>query len=112
MTDINTAVNLKSYSGSYPCTLADKLRLQYREFMRRLGQLAPTLNDKYNTQIFGLFLDQNLDHFNDIESVLSVLASAGVAMGLECCGVLCAICLSENTRDSVIWNIDSTLVSH
>ena len=81
--DINTGVNLKSYSGSSPRTLADELRLQYREFMRRLGQLAPTLNDKYNTQIFGLFLDQNLDHFNDIESVLSVLASAGVAMGLE-----------------------------
>ena len=53
--------------------------VQYREFLRRLGQLAPTLNDKDNTQIFGLFLDPNLDHFKGIESVLSVLASAGVA---------------------------------
>ena len=62
---------------------ADELRLQYREFMRRLGQLAPTLNTKENTEIFGMFLDPNLNHSKDIESVLSILASAGVAMGLE-----------------------------
>ena len=37
---INTAVNLKSYSGSYPRTLADKLRLQYRELMRRKQKVA------------------------------------------------------------------------
>ena len=62
---------------------ADKLRLQFREFMLRLGQLAPTLNTKENTEIFGMILDPNLNHSNDIESVLSILASAGVAMGLE-----------------------------
>ena len=64
-------------------TTADELRIQYREFMRRLGQLAPTLTGKENTEIFGLFLDPNLSHFKDIESVLSVMARAGVAMGLE-----------------------------
>ena len=62
---------------------ADKLRLQFREFMLRLGQLAPTLNTKENTEILGMILDPNLNHSNDIESVLSILASAGVAMGLE-----------------------------
>ena len=67
---------------------ADKLWLQLREFMLRLGQLAPTLNTKENTEIFGMFLDLNLNHSNDIGSVLSILASAGVAMGLECCRVL------------------------
>ena len=51
--------------------------------MLRLGQLAPTLNTKENTEIFGMILDPNLNHSNDIESVLSILASAGVAMGLE-----------------------------
>ena len=65
------------------CISADKLRLQFREFMLRLGQLAPTLNTKENTKIFGMILDPNLNHSNDIESVLSILASAGVAMGLE-----------------------------
>ena len=62
---------------------ADELRMQYREFVRRLGQLATTLSTKDNTEIFGLFLDPNLNHFKDIESVLSVMARAGVAMGLE-----------------------------
>ena len=51
--------------------------------MRRLGQLAPTLNNKDNTEIFGMFLDPNLNHCKDIECVLSIMASAGVAMGLE-----------------------------
>ena len=49
---------------------------------------APTLSTKDNTKIFGLFLDPNLNHFKDIESVLSVMARAGVAMGLECCEVV------------------------
>ena len=59
---------------------ADELRLQYREFMRRLCQLAPTLNTKENTEIFGMFLDPNLNHSKDIESVLSILASAGAGV--------------------------------
>ena len=38
---------------------ADKLRLQFREFMLRLGQLAPTLNTKENTEILGMILNLN-----------------------------------------------------
>ena len=39
-----------------------------------------SLTGKENTEIFGLFLDPNLNHFKDIESVLSVMARAGVAI--------------------------------
>jgi hypothetical protein len=41
----------------------DELRLQFREFVRRLGKLGSTLNGKENTSIFAMFIDPKLELF-------------------------------------------------
>lgn len=62
---------------------AEELRSQFRRFMAKLEELAPTLNKLENLKIFSLFLDPSLHHYTDIQSVLAIMANASVAMGLE-----------------------------
>ena len=63
---------------------ADELRLQFRDFVRRLGELQKKeVEELDNTGLFGLFLDPKRKLYMNIESVLSVMAKAGLVMGLE-----------------------------
>jgi hypothetical protein len=62
---------------------ADELRVQFRDFLARLGELAPTLVGLDNTEIFGIFLNRSLPHYKHIESVLGIMAKAALVMGLE-----------------------------
>ena len=63
---------------------ADELRLQFRDFVRRLGELQKEeVGELDNTALFGLFLNPKRKLYLNIESVLSVMASAGLVMGLE-----------------------------
>ena len=61
----------------------DELRQQYRDFVIKVGELAPGLGNLSNTEIFGRFLDPALGHYRGIQSVLELMASAGMTMGLE-----------------------------
>jgi hypothetical protein len=62
---------------------ANELRLQYRDFMSKLGELAPNVINMDNTEIFALFLNPSLGYYKNIEGVIGILANAGVVMGLE-----------------------------
>ena len=63
---------------------ADELRLQFRDFVRRLGDLQKEeVEELDNTGLFGLFLDPQKELYLNIESVISVMARAGLVMGLE-----------------------------
>ena len=39
----------------------EELRLQYKEFMRRVESLGPDMANTENTEIFGKFLDPKLE---------------------------------------------------
>ena len=60
-----------------------ELRMQFQCFLRKLEELAPTLLNLENKQIFSLLLHPQLHHFKGFQSVMAVLANASVAMGLE-----------------------------
>ena len=57
--------------------------MQFRCFLRKLEELAPTLNTLENKEIFSLLLHPGHRHYEGFETVLAVLANASVAMGLE-----------------------------
>ena len=61
----------------------EEVRMQFRCFLRKLEELAPTLNNLENKEIFSLLLHPRHRHFEGFETVLAVLANASVAMGLE-----------------------------
>ena len=62
-----------------------EMRLQYREFIRRLGEVGKEKGSAELTsiQIIAKFLDPKEDLYKDIEGPLSVLARACVAQGVE-----------------------------
>ena len=62
-----------------------EMRLQYREFIRRLGEVGKEKGSAELTsiQIIAKFLDHKEDLYKDIEGPLSVLARACVAQGVE-----------------------------
>ena len=41
----------------------DELRVQFMDFLARLGELAPTLVGLDNTEIFAIFLNPSLPHY-------------------------------------------------
>jgi hypothetical protein len=63
----------------------DELRLQYREFNRRLEEFSKKKGSKTmsSIQILGKFLDPKEKLFMNIEGPLSVLARASVTKGVE-----------------------------
>jgi hypothetical protein len=61
----------------------EELRMQFRCFMRKLEELAPSLLKLENKQIFSLLIHPRHHHYEGFQSVLAVLANASVAMGLE-----------------------------
>ena len=65
---------------------ADELRLQFRELHRRLETLGQSSGSSKLTslQILALFLDPKNAHlYKDVEGVLSILARAAMASGVE-----------------------------
>ena len=62
-----------------------ELRIQFREFYRRLATLSEEKNFALlnNLQILDKFLDSKQNRYKDIEGVLSVLARAAVVKGVE-----------------------------
>ena len=60
----------------------DELRIQYRTFISKIEELGD-LSKKESTEILSLFMDPKLGHYKNIQSVLAILATAGVTMGLE-----------------------------
>ena len=62
--------------------LEDELRIQYRTFISKIEDLGD-LSKKESTEILSLFMDPKLGHYKNIQSVLAILATAGVTMGLE-----------------------------
>ena len=61
----------------------EELRSQFRRFVAKLEELAPTQKKLDNLKVFSLFLNPNLHLYTDIQSVLAIMANASVAMGLE-----------------------------
>ena len=61
----------------------EELRSQFRRFVAKLEELAPTQKKLDNLKVFSLFLNPNLHLYTDIQSVLAILSNASVAMGLE-----------------------------
>ena len=61
----------------------EELRLQFRTFMKKLDELAPTLLNLDNKQIFSLLIHPRHRHYEGFQSVLAVMANASVVMGLE-----------------------------
>lgn len=62
---------------------AEEMRLQYKEFVRRMEELNEEVDSLDSTALFSLFLDPQNNLYKGIEAVLAVMANSGLVMGLE-----------------------------
>ena len=54
--------------------------MQYRDYVVKLEELAPSLSNLNNTEIFSLLLHPDLCHYKNIQSVVGIMANAGVKL--------------------------------